>query len=76
MNLNKFRRYVIHKWDAGDGVCCERVHHSCFRGIKDNFLKWFYRDNNILSYYSVGGGQYEEFEKVKRTDKKVRHRNR
>ena len=76
MNLNKFRRYVIHRWDAGDGECCERIHYSCFRGVKDKTLKLFYRDNNIFSYYLGCGGQYEEFEKVKRTDRKVKRRNR
>ena len=76
MNLSKFRRYIIHRWDTGDGEHCERIHYSCFRGIKDKDLKRFYRDDDTFFWSYSRDGNYEQWQKVKRTDRKVRHRDR
>ncbi len=76
MNTNKYKRFLIHRWDTGSGEFWEKVHHSCFRGTKDKDLKRFYKDNDIISWTYSRGGNYEEWEKVKRTDKKVKHRHR
>ena len=69
MNLNKFRRYIIHRWDNGEGEQCEKVHYSRFRGTEDKDLKRFYKDDDTFSWSYSQDGNYEEWEKVKRSKK-------
>lgn len=75
MNLNLFRRYVIHTWDCGDGKQTERIHYSRFRGTKDRLLRRFYRDDFTETWFYGNATQYESYEKIKRTNRiKKRHR--